>query len=71
MPIEDGSDGDTLSETDEVSGTDMDTGSDMAAPELDFDAGVDYLSGLGVSVTACGYLGSHRGYPPQLGLLKC
>ena len=44
---------DTL--TDDDSGMDMpvDDGSDMGAqPELDFEAGVAYLAGLGVTITA-------------------
>ena len=42
----------SLGDTESVTDMPIDDGNDMAAPELDFDAGVDYLSGLGVTITA-------------------
>ncbi|ACN17594.1 conserved hypothetical protein [Desulforapulum autotrophicum HRM2] len=60
MPIDDGSDGE------EPAGTIVDTSSDMAAPELDFNAGVDYLSGLGVTMTAADLEAVFGSPPPPL-----
>ncbi len=60
MPIDDASDGE------EPAGTVVDTGSDMAAPELDFNAGIDYLSGLGVTMTAAGLEAVFGSPPPPL-----
>lgn len=60
MPIDDGSDGE------EPAGTVVDTGSDMAAPELDFNARVDYLSGLGVTMTAADLEAVFKSPPPPL-----